>query len=123
VSTKGISGDRRSHRRFPIEMELEYKLINATTVVAQGSGRTRNMSSGGILFEGSEEAPSGVCVELTIRWPVVWDSAGFVRLWAFGHVVRSGSDGTAIQISRYQFQKLDEITTAFDRQTRQVLVQ
>jgi hypothetical protein len=123
VSTKSISGDRRSHRRFPIELDLEFKLVNAAVVTGGGAGKTRNMSSGGVLFEGLHEVSVGACMELTIRWPALWDSAGFMQLWAFGHVVRCGAEGTAVRISRYQFQKLDDLSTTFDRHTRQVLVQ
>ena len=38
--------DRRSHRRYPISVELKY-----SAGVQAGHGRTINLSSGGVLFE------------------------------------------------------------------------
>ena len=43
--------DQRLHGRYPIALELQYKLLNKEQIKRFGFGRTVNMSSGGVLFE------------------------------------------------------------------------
>ena len=110
-----MEGERRAHHRYPVELDLEYKIVKGGTVIAAGNGKIHNMSSGGILFDGLEEVETGACLELSIHWPALSGTAPFMQLWGFGHVMRSGPTGTAVRMSRYQFQRIDDVKTPFDR--------
>jgi len=117
-----IRGDRRLQRRYPIELDLEYRIIENGTVVSTGDGKTGNMSSGGILFRSQNEVTEG-SVELLIRWPAILGNTPFVELCVFGRVVRSDADGIAVRTARYQFQKLGNPAHAFHQLFGHALVQ
>ena len=118
-----IRGERRAHRRYPIELDLQYKIVQAGSVVSAGAGKTENMSSVGILLHVHQEIQPGACVELSIRWPALSPAAPFLQLWGLGHVTRSDPAGTALRISRYQFQKLGDSKPVFDRLPRHLVLQ
>ncbi len=118
-----IPGDRRLQRRYPVELELEYRIIKDEKVVCAGSGRTGNMSSGGILFHTGEGVPNGPSVELAVRWPAVLGNAPFLELCITGRLVRNDAQGVAIRTSRYHFQKLDKPREAFDELFTNAVIQ
>lgn len=98
-----IHQDRRDDRRYPIELELQYKVLARNRTHLRGSGRTRNMSSGGVLFGGDQDLPPGAFVELSIRWPVLLQNTSPLTLLVVGRVVRSGDRTVAVKTSRYEF--------------------
>ena len=107
MSRDTILGDRRLRRRYPIELDLEFKFIKDHQIVSTGAGRTENISSGGILFHTADRVACGPSVEITIRFPTVWGDALCLELCVSGRLVRQDSNGTAVRVSRYHFQKLD----------------
>lgn len=109
-----IRGDRRLQRRYPLELDLEFKIINDDKVVFTGAGRTGNISSGGVLFHADDEVPNGCHAELSVRWPAVLGNAPFLELRIFGRLVRNDSGGTALRMSRYHFEKLGNPRGAFE---------
>ncbi|MGO4885988.1 MAG: hypothetical protein ACLP59_34970 [Bryobacteraceae bacterium] len=109
-----IRGDRRLQRRYPLELELEFKIIDGDKVVSTGAGRTGNISSGGVLFHADEDVPNGPHAELAVRWPAVLGNAPFLELRIFGRLVRNDSRGTALRMSRYHFEKLCNARGAFE---------
>jgi len=94
--------DRRDNRRFPIELELRYKVV-ARRVQLNGAGRTRNMSSGGVLFDGDQSLPAGCFVELSIHWPVLLQATCPLTLLIVGRVVRCDDHTVAVKTTRYEF--------------------
>lgn len=54
---KTFVSEQRSHQRYPIELEVEYRLLTKGQCELIGSGKTRNISSGGVLFEALGLAP------------------------------------------------------------------
>jgi hypothetical protein len=109
-----IRGDRRLQRRYPIELDLEYKIIKDDRVVSTGSGRTRDISSGGVLFDAADRVLNGPSVELSVRWPAVLGDAPFLELCISGRLVRNDSNGIAMRMSRYHFQRLADTRGAFE---------
>jgi hypothetical protein len=97
--------DRRSHRRYPIVLEVEYKVLERHQVVEIGSGFTLNISSSGVLFEVNETLRSISAIELTLHWPFLLDGVCPLKLVIQGHVVRNYSHGkrTAVSINHYEF--------------------
>lgn len=109
-----IRGDRRLQRRYPLELDLEFRIVDGDqVVVATGAGRTGNISSGGVLFHVGDDVPTGADVELAVRWPAVLGNAPFIELRIFGRLVRHDSDGVAIRMSKYHFEKLGNPRAAF----------
>ena len=113
MTRETIQGDRRIQRRYPIELELEYKIMKGDKVVSVGTGRTENLSSGGVLFHPEASVPNGPHVELAVRWPAVMGNAPFLELCISGRLVRNDSNGVAMRMSRYHFQKLVNTRAAF----------
>ena len=118
-----IRGDRRLQRRYPIELELEYRVLNNEKVTATGVGRTGNISSGGIFFHTEAFEPIGHSVELSIRWPAYLGNTPFIELCVSGRLVRSDRDGVAIRMSRYHFQKLGDSRAAFEHLFTHAVIQ
>jgi len=98
-----IHQDRRDDRRYPIELELQYRVLARKRTHLQGDGRTLNMSSGGILFTGDQNLPAGAFVELSINWPVLLQNACPLTLLVVGRVVRCEDQTLAVKTSRYEF--------------------
>jgi hypothetical protein len=104
---ESIRGDRRMERRYPVALELNYKVMEAGEIVGTGVGTTGNISSSGVFFLTGGIPVDGSSVEISIRWPAVSEETPFMQLRMSGRVVRSDAGGTALQISRYRFEKPD----------------
>jgi len=94
--------ERRAAVRFPIGQEVRYKAYVKNTTQA-GSGRTLNMSSGGILFTTQHFLSPGTRLELSVNWPAQLDNKCPLKLVASGRIVRVEADAAAMQIDRYEF--------------------
>jgi hypothetical protein len=123
VAKDTIQGDRRLQRRYPIELDLEFRIIDEDKVVSTGVGKTGNISSGGVLFHAAEGVPNGPHVELAVRWPAVLGNAPFLELRIFGRLVRNDSQGVAIRMSRYHFEKLGNPRGAFEELFTNAVIQ
>ena len=89
---------------FEIDQEVKYRTVYGE-VLAEGTGRTVNMSSSGVWFttEGSSPLTSGMLVELAIHWPVLLNYTCPMKLMILGCVVHSNRDGTLVAFERYEF--------------------
>ena len=67
-----------------------------------GTGKSINMSSSGILFQGGA-VEAGKKIEVSVNWPMQLSSSCRLKLVAEGRVVRSGDGRVAIAIDRYEF--------------------
>ena len=99
----GISQDRRSKRRYPIELAVQYKIMKNYLVMGTGSGTSLDLSSGGIAFTSSAPLKIGSYLELSVSWPVMLNQSCPLKLVAFGRVVRSDQNCTAVSLDRYEF--------------------
>jgi hypothetical protein len=95
-------GDQRSHRRYPIMFEVEYR-ISRRLVVHFGSARTLNISSGGVLLEADDLLPSSGPIRLMVNWPFVLDEVCPLKLVIDGHIVRYEGNRIAIRIEHHEF--------------------
>jgi hypothetical protein len=101
-----IAGDRRYDRRYRIDLELRWKLIRRRKVRDVGSGRTIDLSSGGILFEASRPLPVGMNVELSIAWPVLLHNVAPMQLVVSGRIIRSQGTQAAIHMTQHEFRTI-----------------
>src|SRR5713226_1202952 len=95
--------DQRQHPRYPIRLDLQYKLLNHGPVKRTGSGRTLNISTGGIFFETHDPLPEHGQIDLEMNWPFFLDGACPLKLRVQGRIVRTDATGTAVRLTRYEF--------------------
>jgi hypothetical protein len=95
--------DQRMNRRYPIALEIEYKLLRKGRVARLGLGRTLNVSSGGVLFEANEPLAPGSSIELLMHWPFLLEGVCPLKLVIHGSVVRSDNTGVAVQTKHHEF--------------------
>lgn len=103
VLLQKVSAEQRSHQRYPIELEMEYRLLSKGRADHFGTGKTRNISSGGVLFEALGTPPAGSSIELMLSWPFLLEGVCPLRLVMRGRIVRSDVRGVAIQSSYHEF--------------------
>jgi hypothetical protein len=84
--------DQRARDRYPISLELQYKVLRGGRVAQAGTGRTLNISSGGVLFETDDRLPQRGLVELDLQWPYLLQGVCGLKLVMRGHIVRSGAN-------------------------------
>ena len=97
-----LKDDRRRKQRYPLELTLVYRTLGCGPQ-NQGSGRTRNISSRGLLFRADAWLHPGDEVELTIRWPVLLDQTARLNWLVRGCVVRHGTADCAVRIFSHEF--------------------
>lgn len=97
--------DQRARSRYPISLDLEYKLIRGNRIQQMGVGKTLNISSGGLLFATNDPLPARGVVEVAMRWPYLLQGACGLKLVMRGRIVRSGGNsiGTAICAHFHEF--------------------
>ncbi len=101
-TTDRIGGDRRRSRRYPINLDLRYKVTRGRRLVEMGSGQTLDMSSDGVAFSTGHVLPVGMVAELTVEWP--YSLNGYpLRLVVKGRIVRSSHTGTALRNTKHEF--------------------
>jgi hypothetical protein len=91
--------ERRGSKRMPIERDVRYTVPG----LAAGSGRTVNISSGGVLFTTQSHLREGDEVELAISWPVLLNNLTPIKLVVTGHLIRSDYARAAMRIKKYEF--------------------
>ena len=98
------TSDQRQHFRYPIKLEIEYRLLNGSPFVRTGFGRTHNISRRGVLFETNDALPPlRAEVELLVQWPFLLDGVCPLRLVIRGRVVRIAGKAVALKIQRHEF--------------------
>jgi hypothetical protein len=95
--------ERRSHQRYPISLNVDYRLLRKGQVDGFGSARTIDMASGGVLLDPQASLPAGSSIELFINWPMLLEGVCPLRLVMWGRVTRSDGRGVAIQTRQHEF--------------------
>ena len=103
VTRMNGSVERRSSDRFPIEREVRYKVLSKRTSQEEGTGKTINISSNGVLFTTDQILLPGKRLELSISWPAQLDNKCQLKLVARGRVARLEQGRAAIEIQQYEF--------------------
>jgi len=102
---RAFGEERRAGVRFPIRMNLRYRLSRKDQGAApEASGCIVDISSTGILFSPGLSQPQDAVMVLSIDWPARRDEAPPIRLSVLGMVVRSDDRGTAVRILRHGFE-------------------
>ncbi len=109
---ESIARERRDHRRYRIEMELGWQILHRGRLLLVGSGRTIDLSSGGVSFNAGQPLPVGTKIELAIAWPVLLDSTTPLQLIVHGCTVRSLGSHVAIRIDQHEFRTRARLSVA-----------
>jgi hypothetical protein len=117
--------ERRASKRFPIEQEVSYRVLDHKAIVPEsGVGRTFDISSGGILFATEQRLRSGKRIELSVNWPAVLDGGCLLKVVAVGRIVRVEDARASIIIEQYEFRtrrSKDAAAVTCDKTSRSVV--
>jgi PilZ domain len=97
------ASERRTKRRYPIHLEVHYKLLKQRRVERLGAGRTLNISSGGVLFEADGVLPPNGPIELALNWPFLLHGSCNLKLVIRGRIVRTADRAIAIRADFHEF--------------------
>lgn len=92
-----MASERRGAVRYPIQLGAHYRLIHRRLTVDEGTARSVDISSSGILITANRTFARGAVLELTLHWPLMRDSRYPLELRITGVVVRSDEKGTALR--------------------------
>jgi hypothetical protein len=96
--------ERRASRRFAIEQEVSYKVLDHRAAVPEcGAGKTLDISSKGVLFETVERLRPGKRVEVSVNWPAQLEGGCPLKFVAVGRVVRADETRAAMHIEQHEF--------------------
>ena len=98
-----IAGERRADRRYELNLEVRWKLIRRRKVMASGTGRTVDLSSGGIRIDAGQALRPGLDVELSVSWPVLLNNAAPLQLFVTGRIERSQGTEAGIRMIHHEF--------------------
>jgi hypothetical protein len=99
---EGSPAEHRSHQRYPIKLEVEYRVLKKGRV-ERGFGRTLNISSGGVFFETKSSVPPNGPIELLLNWPFLLEGTCPLKLVMRGRIVRTDGKGVAIKFKHHEF--------------------
>jgi hypothetical protein len=102
-TTDEIHQDRRTKRRYALDLPVQFKIMKNYLVVGTGTGTTLDMSSSGIAFTTSQPLKVGSYLEMSVNWPVLLNQSCPLKLVAFGKVVRSDAGRAAVRMDRHEF--------------------
>jgi hypothetical protein len=98
------AAERRATRRFAIEQELSYKVLDHRAAVPEGgAGKTLDISSKGVLFETAQRLRPGKRVEVSVNWPAQLEGGCPLKFVAVGRVVRADETRAAMHIEQHEF--------------------
>ena len=92
--------DRRLHRRYPIQLDVEYELLLGPHVKRKGLGRTLNISTYGVLVDLKDTVPTVKSIRLSIKWPFLLNGSIPMNLFMRGHVVRVNGNRVAVDVTK-----------------------
>ena len=92
-----ICGDRRTNRRYDIELPVRFAVVGVDQI---GTGTMANISSTGIAFRTASAIPVDCFIRVYIS--LAYSSCG--TLMAYGRVVRDG-EIVAVSVLRYRFER------------------
>lgn len=98
-----FSGERRTAKRYGLQLALAYKAETTDGGQCIGQGATCDISNRALRFLGGTKLPEGSRVEISLRWPAEQEQLRGVSLTIRGRVLRCEPRGIVILIGRYSF--------------------
>jgi hypothetical protein len=88
---------------YPIQVEVEYRLVSRGLTIKTGRGRTLRISTTHVLFESQDRLPAGVPIELSIAWPALLNNEVGLQLCVMGRTAPTRENCTAVIVERHAF--------------------
>jgi hypothetical protein len=82
---------------------VRYRVLSKRNGQEEGTGKTVNISSNGVLFTTDKILLPGKRLELSISWPAQLDNKCNLKLVARGRVARLEQGRAAVEIQQYEF--------------------
>ncbi len=95
--------ERRTAQRYPLEADLEYRVLRPGQEGHSYHGHALNMSRKGVLLKTTQRLAVGAAVEMWIEWPAR-PVASRRRLYVCGWIVRQSGSSVAVTIRQYSFE-------------------
>src|ERR1041384_1976994 len=89
LTPRSWANEARAKTRYSMEVDLEYRLVDAVKGVITGRGRSINLSSTGVLFESETALMPGMRVALFVVWPARLESGIGLKLCITGRTIRA----------------------------------
>jgi hypothetical protein len=105
--------ERRVSQRYPIELNVRYRVTRGQAVGLSGKGKTVNMSRRGILLATDRLLVPGSLVRLELDWPIQRNDVS-LNLEIGGQIVRSETGAIALaglKILRHGFHAANDPNT------------
>ena len=96
-------GNRPGTGAYPIEVNVDYHVIDAPEPWGSGRGKTVNISGKRITFTPEYPIPSGRCIKLSLDWPARLDQQIALKLHVTGITAPHDTGAAVVNISRHEF--------------------
>jgi hypothetical protein len=103
VRSKASAGDRRSCRRYSIQMRVEARTEGHPAILITGT--TLNISSTGLLLTTSDPIEPNVHVRVAVDWPLLSYRGKPQRLWSSGEIIWRSGGFTGVRVSNWVFRE------------------
>jgi|SRR5437868_7884526 c-di-GMP-binding flagellar brake protein YcgR len=99
--------ERRQRERYSIEVDVQFIVSKHGKTLQTGSGITRDVSAGGMLFEPNQvlSLDPGNVIHVIAKWPVRYQRTTRVDWIVDGIVVRSDARGIAVEIHKQHLER------------------
>jgi hypothetical protein len=95
--------DRRRTEAYPIEVNVDYQILDSAEPWASGRGKTVNISGKRITFTPEHPIPTGRCIKLGVDWPARLDQGIALKLHITGMTTELDRGAAVVNISRHEF--------------------
>lgn len=103
--------DRRLTRRFALEREVYYRVLEPRHSNPLQVGRLIDMSSKGVRFCPVAPIAKGKRLEIQIDWPATLDNKCRLKLIARARVVRSDANSVSAVVEKHEFRTAGRLHT------------
>jgi hypothetical protein len=98
-----LDGSGNHRTRFPIEQEVRYQCLKRSRIVANGMGKTLDISSSDVRFTTGDTLQPGERVQVSVDWPALLHDTCLMKLVITGRVTRSEPSAATVAIEQYEF--------------------
>jgi PilZ domain len=98
-----LATERRSTRRYPLDLAVQYELQAGSRQTVTGHGRLKNISSDGLQFQADRALAAGAKVTVKVAWPVRLNGIVPLNLHIKAQAVRTDGTVTSARILKAEF--------------------
>jgi hypothetical protein len=114
--------DRRSTRRYPLQIPLRYRAANGPLNSAWKHGCALDMSASGIFIDIPEPIALGAKLELAMDWTGLYHAREKMRLFLVASVTRTDRRGVALRILTHRFRDMSPARVRLGRAEKKLAV-